>query len=159
MRVWRLSAERWAPDPLSGRGAELHGGRWNPKGLPCVYLSSSVALATLELLVHLDGRAPDEPFLAVEVEIPDELVGPPLPIESLPTEWRQFPSPAALAKLGGDWLTQLSSLVLAVPSVVVPSELNYLLNPRHPAAERVSVAGTSPFEFDPRLFPDRPANR
>ena len=156
MRAWRPSAERWANDPLSGRGAELHGGRWNPKGVPCLYLSSSLALATLELLVHLEGRAPAERFVSIEVEIPDEFSGPGLVPDMLPAEWRRFPSPDRLAELGGAWLARRSSPVLTVPSVVVPSESNYLVNPRHPHARRVRVESVLPFEFDPRLFPDRP---
>ena len=39
---------------LKGYGARLYGGRFNPPGIPAVYSSQSIALALLEVLVHLD---------------------------------------------------------------------------------------------------------
>ncbi len=37
-------------DNLSGQGAKLFGGRFNPPGIPAVYSSQSIALAVLEVL-------------------------------------------------------------------------------------------------------------
>jgi RES domain-containing protein len=38
-----------------------------------------------------------------------------------------------------------------VPSVVVPSEPNYLLNPAHPAFASLAIGAPVAFPFDPRL--------
>ena len=43
---------RWVTAAMSGEGARRYGGRWNPPGLPAVYLAESRALAALEILVH-----------------------------------------------------------------------------------------------------------
>ena len=56
MRVWRLTHRKWALSAFDGQGAYLFGGRWNPKGVRCVYTSTSSALAVLEVLVHMDKR-------------------------------------------------------------------------------------------------------
>jgi len=40
---------------------------------------------------------------------------------------------------------------LRVPSVVVPSESNYVLNPAHAAFASLSIGAPVAFPFDPRL--------
>lgn len=47
-RYWRILAPKWAHDPLSGAGAALFGGRFNPKGTPALYLSESIDTAFAE---------------------------------------------------------------------------------------------------------------
>jgi len=41
--------------------------------------------------------------------------------------------------------------VLRVPSVIVPAESNFLLNPRHPAFERIEIGPPEELRLDPRL--------
>lgn len=146
MRVWRLSEAKHAPG-LDGEGARLWGGRWNSVGLPVVYASDSLALAALEVLVHLPRieRRRDElpPYLAIGLEIPDALIADPLFPAGIPSD----ESPA----LGDAWIASQSSLALIVPSRVIPVERTVLLNPRHPAMAGVRVAVTEPFVFDDRL--------
>ena len=146
MRVWRLSEGKHAPG-LDGEGARLWGGRWNSVGLPVVYTSDSLALAALEVLVHLPRieRRKDElpPYLAIGVEIPDVLIADPLYPAGIPSD--------ESAALGDAWLASQSSLAVIVPSRVIPLERNLLLNPRHPAMAGVTVAVAEPFVFDDRL--------
>jgi RES domain-containing protein len=47
-RFWRVLAPRWAHQPLSGDGAARNGGRWNPKGIPALYLSADLTTAVAE---------------------------------------------------------------------------------------------------------------
>lgn len=146
MRVWRLTQPRFAPD-LEGEGARLAGGRWNLAGIPVVYTSDSLALAALEVLVHLPGierskqRIPR--YIAIGLDVPDSLVADPGLLPDLPLHESQA--------LGDAWLRSGSSLGLLVPSRVIPLERNVLLNPRHPAMAEVRVAVSEPFVFDDRL--------
>jgi len=40
---------------------------------------------------------------------------------------------------------------MKVPSVIVPNDFNYLLNPLHPKASQVKLVNQQPFSFDERL--------
>ena len=149
MRVWRL-----APSPypaFDGEGARRAGGRWNSAGIPVVYSSEHLSLAVVELLVHVEVAALPDNLIAYAVDLPDaavERLDPAL----LPTGWSDDPEQGTTRTLGDGWLREARSLALAVPSAVIPEELNVLLNPRHPAAETALVATfTRPFTFDPRI--------
>ena len=70
--VWRIATDTpaYEADDLSGRGAELNGGRWNRPGRPVIYASSTIALACLETVVHLNQSGlPLNRFL-VRIDIP-----------------------------------------------------------------------------------------
>lgn len=148
--VWRLVTSRFALDAFTGEGARLYGGRWNPKGVPMVYTAGSQSLAMLEMLVQ------DEPLRARYVMIP-AVLPPHLRIErvtpeQLPDNWRDTAARQDLQVLGGVWTRRQSSAVLAVPSAVIPSETNYLLNPLHPAFSRIEFGEPQDFVTDLRLF-------
>jgi RES domain-containing protein len=150
MRVWRISrARRRAFD---GEGARLRGGRWNHPGTPIVYISSSLALAALETLVHLVRFLPVKHLVAVPADIPDSVSIVPMRPGSLPGGWRAPSPPASVADIGTRWAEAGESAVLAVPSVIIPQELNYLLNPLHPQFKRIRIGRTEPFYFDPRFW-------
>jgi len=68
-----------------------------------------------------------------------------------PANWRSYPAPEALADLGTRWAHEQKTPVLAVPSAVIPQELNYLLNPLHSRFKRIRVGNPEAFRFDPRL--------
>jgi len=152
MRVHRLVKARHAASPLDGEGARRAGGRWNPKGMPLVYGSSTLALAALELLVHLDPAAIPGDLIAIEAEIPENLPLLHWLPADLPAGWRTDPVQPDLQAKGADWVRTATSGVLLVPSVIVPAEANILINPAHPDAARIIVVARNPFSFDPRLF-------
>jgi RES domain-containing protein len=149
--VWRLVTARFADSAFSGEGARLYGGRWNPKGVPMVYTSGTQSLAMLEMLVQ------DEPLRARYVILPATLpkgmkierITP----ERLPAGWRDFAAREQLQAIGADWARRRSSAVLAVPSAVIPSEANYLLNPLHPSFARIEIGEAQDFITDLRLVP------
>ena len=71
-QFFRLVQARWAHDAMSGEGARLAGGRWNPPGMLAVYLAESRSLAALEVVVH----APREVLrLAPDFSIRDYMQG------------------------------------------------------------------------------------
>ncbi|MCA0176744.1 MAG: RES family NAD+ phosphorylase [Proteobacteria bacterium] len=152
--LWRIAAD--TPDyeahDLSGKGAEVSGGRWNRVGVPLVYASTSRALACLETVVHLarhplplnrylvELHVPDAAWDAAAVVAPEALVG-----------WDAQPVGKASLDWGSAWATGRSSLVARVPSVVVPEEHNVLLNPAHPDARRVRAVKVRRWVYDGRL--------
>ena len=151
MEVFRL--QRAGLDPSSGAGAAQAGGRWNQKGLPVVYCAELRALSVLECVVHL-VRLPVNYWLTI-IKIPEgveiESVDPRL----LPQGWRGEETLSATRQIGSDWLSSARTAVLRVPSVVIPEEHNYLLNPRHSAYRHIVFREPEPFRFDARLRPAR----
>lgn len=148
-RAFRIVKTKRAAAAFDGEGARRTGGRWNSVGTPLVYLASSVALASLEVLVHLDDPALLTAYSVIGVEFEDELVETPT---ELATDWNASPAPLSCALLGDEWFRSNRSVVLRVPSAVVPLEANFLLNPRHPDFVKIEIGETLPFGFDERLW-------
>jgi RES domain-containing protein len=144
-QVYRLVRAERAPDVLSGEGARLYGGRWNPPGTAVVYASESRALAVLEAFVHLTLEARAMRFLLYAI--------------TLPTRARlqrhagtRRTSSDSSREIGRAWVDEERALALVVPSVIVPQETNYVLNVRHPQFAEVEVAKPESFSFDERLW-------
>jgi RES domain-containing protein len=150
-RAWRIVKTKYADHAFSGEGARLYGGRWTSPGVRVVYASSSLSLATLEVLVHLQNSGPLLSYSVCTVDFPEDLVKE-LAVRSLPHNWRAYPAPAGLRRLGDDWVRGKASVVLKVPSVIVPEEHNYLINPDHRDFPHLSFSEPEPFDMDPRLL-------
>ena len=149
-QVWRLVKEKYADSAFSGEGARQGGGRFNSPGRPVVYTSESLALAELEILVHLPtSRLPDS-YVAFRAHLPDGAVRA-LDRARLPSNWRESPVPRSVQAVGDAWLKSESSLALRVPSAVVPAEDNVLINPEHPRFEEVTIDGPLDPDIDDRL--------
>lgn len=151
IHAWRLVREARADDAFSGEGARLYGGRWNPRGLPATYLSATRSLAALEVLVHQAEHVPTGRFLFFEVRFPEHFVTAISPAD-LEANWRSYPPRNSTVTLGGKWLQARSSPVLRVPSIMIPEESNFLLNPEHPRSDEVEIGDPRPFTFDPRFL-------
>jgi RES domain-containing protein len=151
MRVYRLIRARWVGQALTGEGARRYGSRWNPKGVPMVYTASTLSLAALEALVHFAIDTAPLDYVALTIRVPDDAVER-VAANTLPAGWNAMAAPAACQEVGARWAAEGRSLGLAVPSVVVPSEDNILLNPRHPDFAKVALEKQEPFLFDSRLL-------
>ena len=117
-----------------------------------VYTSSTLALAVLELLVHVDPEEMPTDLVALCIEGPDATSQHRVPIETLPPEWNRVLDHPACRQAGEDWVREGGSALLRVPSAVVPEEENVLLNPAHPEAAGFVVTGRRAFALDPRLL-------
>lgn len=149
---WRIATRgrSWEPTDLSGGGAAATGGRWNEKGVPAVYAATSVALACLETLVHMNqGGLPIARYL-VELQVPRDVVGNGQHLD-LPQDWNALPTSFAAAQAGTGWLKSSASLLLFVPSVIVPMESNVLLNPAHADLAKVKAVNHGPLRYDGHL--------
>lgn len=132
--AWRISNY----EDLKGFGGLIAEGRWHPLGQRVVYLSEHPALALLEVMIHLEIDHEDLPdsFKLLKVKIPDELN-----LDNdvqLPKNWQD--DKFVTQKLGLDWLAEANTPLLRVPSVILPNSFNYLLNPIHPAAQKIEIS-------------------
>jgi RES domain-containing protein len=148
--AFRLVKAKHRAHAFDGEGARHHGGRWNGRGVAVVYASASLSLAALELLVHLESAELLAHYVAFELRFSAALVRR-VEVRRLPPGWRRYPAPPALQAIGDAWVRAGQSAVLAVPSVVVPSETNYLLNPAQRDFAKVRIGAPHRFEIDARL--------
>ena len=154
-RVYRLYRKRRRELAFTGEGARLEGARWNLPGTPAVYAASTLGLALLEFLVHFDPSEMDLARLDLETrmaDIPSDLAILEVPNRSLPDQWNAIPWSRSSQTFGTRLLHEAKYLAIAIPSVVVPSERNYLLNPLHPDFPKIKLGSPKPFVIDQRLF-------
>jgi RES domain-containing protein len=155
-RAWRICMAARAPDgatAFSGLGAQLHGGRWNSKGVAVAYGSETLSLCALEYLVHAaEPLLAGARLVACPVEWPAEVSTEVAPAAVRVAGWRRSPPPRALQAFGDAWVASRRSAILYVPSAIIPAERNVLLNPAHPDAGRLIYGVPEPFAFDPRLL-------
>jgi len=144
IEVYRLHSSRYPAN--SGKGAAIHGGRWNRPGVEAIYAASSRSLAVLEVLVHYDVLPLD--FVLTPIRIPDHVEITLIPERSLPTGWSQPQTTAAQDAVESIFAT---IAVLGVPSTIVRGERIYVLNPAHAAFQHIEFLDSEPFQFDPRL--------
>lgn len=149
MRCYRIVKPAYVATALSGEGARLYGGRWNPPGHRCVYAAATRALAVLEMLVHLTPASRGIEFRLLELDVPDELVAPRLVTRS---GWNDHPAGLASQDAGLLWLKAALHVALPVPSVVIQDESNLLLNPAALGFERVQITAETSFQLDQRPY-------
>jgi RES domain-containing protein len=147
MRLWRIS--RFAD--LAGDGGLHASGRWHGRGRRVVYLAEHPASALLELLVHLEIDVEDFPthFQLLEIGAPDDVAVTAVDEASLPPDWRE--QPLITRARGDEWLRAGTTALSRVPSAIVPATSNYLLNPAHADATRLSIASVARTPLDQRL--------
>jgi RES domain-containing protein len=150
VRVWRIASA--AHSAFDGEGARRHGSRWTPRGIPAVFTSATLSLAALERFVHTDSDLEPSDLLAIPGEIRDDIAIDTVAVETLPADWRRFPAPPVLAEIGDRWFRASSTPVLSVPSVVIPHERNFVLNPTHREFAKIGIGGSEAFSFDPRMW-------
>ncbi len=151
---WRIASPKFSSTPeemMSGEGAYLFGGRWNSKGVRAVYLGTSLAQASIELLVHL-GRA-DVLSTCVKMEVLfDDTLIQHIALDDLPEDWAEPSMASSVQKVGDAWIGDQSSLILQVPSAAIPGEYNFLFNPIHPDSDKATFSAITPFNYDSRLL-------
>jgi RES domain-containing protein len=151
MILYRLSKQQFIHD-LSGKGAELNGGRWNSKGVQVLYMAESRALAAIEIAVHMPlGIVPSNYYLAI-IELPEIERASMVAIEDLPPNWNRHPFLRITQSIGDGFIKENKHLLLQAPSATIKGDHNYLINPNHPDFKKIIITSTEPFEFDSRLF-------
>ena len=151
LKGWRIVLENQAATAFDGEGARLYGGRWNSVGVSMVYASQHQSLAALEVRVHIDKTRMRRLYQSFAFHF-DEVLMKLFDVAGLPRDWMQEPPPPSLQQLGDVWVKSNVSAILAVPSVIIPKELNYLINPKHPDFAKLKFEPPTGFAFDQRLF-------
>lgn len=146
MRLWRISNHA----DLSGTGGLRFSARWHTRGRPIVYAAEHPAGALSEFLVHIDLEDFPESFQLITIDIDDAVPTPTIEPHRLPASW--INDATISRKLGDTWLAAASSsLLLRVPSVIVPDTWNVLINPGHPDAGKMRIVKTEKVPLDRRL--------
>lgn len=148
--AWRIVKARYAAAAFDGEGALRSGGRWNSPGRRVIYSSATASLAILEILAHLGSAKALTAWILIECRFEARLVIS-LDQSMLPPLWQRYPAPAEVQAIGDRWIDGGSSAVFGVPSVLVPQETNYLLNPEHPDFASIEILPAVPFPLDTRL--------
>ena len=151
-RIYRLTKARYADTAFSGEGSIRYDGRWHRRGIRIVYASDAPASALLEVIAHTEAHNRlQHDYVLFEVRLdPDEhllTVGS----DMLPDDWRAVPWPTSTQEIGMFWHEEQASVVLNVPSAVVPRQRNFLVNVAHPRFNELQIQEPEPFEIDSRL--------
>lgn len=150
MHVYRFCRRRHAGD-LSGTGARLVGGRWNSPGVAMLYTSENRSLALSEYWIHVHPSNLPTDVCIVGIEVPDAARIMSIPLSSLPEHWRDGQPLTSLQQTGDRWAQSRQSLVLKVPSAVMPLEFNYILSPGHQDMAGVSIVSITDYVWDRRM--------
>ena len=150
MTGWRIVKEKHARAAFSGEGARIFEGRWNSAGVRMVYCSENLALAALEILAHIQPIRMRDKFRAFRVTF-DESLMEIVDLKKLPKGWNAQPPGPSSKRIGDDWIKSTRSAVLALPSVLVPLERTFLLNPKHRDFVKIKIKDAGEFVLDPRL--------
>ena len=150
MLLYRIASQKYSTD-LNGIGAKTVGGRWNPKGVAILYTSTSISLSVLEVLVHLPAAYLPRDMAIVTIRIPDQEI-PTVRVEDLPEYWNVHPPNRNVQEFLLEWIHSQQSLAIRLPSVIVPTEYNCIINPLHPDFHTVVLEDNQPFSFDSRLI-------
>ncbi|MFI5161605.1 MAG: RES family NAD+ phosphorylase [Sphingobacteriales bacterium] len=150
MEVFRIAKESFSKElTASGRA-----NRWNIDDQYMIYTGNSRSLSTLELIVHKNAVTPAFKYKVMIISIADEeRLFTHLLQTDLPRNWRSMIAYPGLQKLGGDWYQSNRSLILKVPSAIIPKEHNFIINTKHPDfGSMVSLVRTEDYFWDDRLL-------
>ncbi len=148
MILWRVSNY----ETLDGAGGLYVSGRWHTKGRPIIYCTLNPATAFLETLVHIEIDSEDRPerFQVLRIEGPDTLPIEKIELVALSLDWAK--DITFTQNIGDRWLSEGRSLLLQVPSVLVPETWNVLVNPQHAEANLLKIVMKYEHAFDARLL-------
>ena len=147
MLIFRICLDNWASE-LKASGLPA---RWNSKGKLVIYTAENRSLACLENLVHRGGLGDNRLFKILSIPIPVSIKINEVTQKQLPKDWQKYSNYSLCQKIGDQWIENLSSLILKVPSSIVPQEYNFLINPLHKEFERIKIVSVEDFIFDGRL--------
>jgi len=152
MELYRITQESYSND-LSGEGSRIFGGRWNSEGRYALYTSANRSLALLETLAHIPAKLfRNKKYILVTVFLPDKAPLKFIEEKDLPNNWDALDIQHVTQKIGDNFLEEQKGLLFRVPSVLMPEEFNYIINPLHPSMKQVKVIHHREIRFNDRLI-------
>lgn len=145
---WRIVKEKRIATAFNVEGAKKAGGRWNSMGTPIVYTSESLALATLEIKVHLPSYKLLKAYKCLSIQFDAKYA---VKLSLSPSGWNTDPPGSASMLVGDQWIDDGISAVLEVPSVIIPGERNYLINPNHTDFLKMVIGPPVDYPYDSRI--------
>lgn len=151
MQVYRITLAKWS----TGLVASGNPARWNSKGKFVIYTAATRALACLENVVQRSGEGLDSRFRVMIISIPIKIKTKEIKLSELPDDWHDNLGYSDCQILGDQWYDEVTTAVLKVPSAIIQSEFNYVLNPKHSDFSKITLLKTEEFFYDPRLKKNR----
>ena len=148
MILYRLTTIKYS-DELSGEGAKIYGGRWNPVGLAALYLSEFISLSILEILVRANKSTAPDTYTLLTLQFPENSFTN-IDLSSLKVNWQHHIEYTRY--IGEEFLKDGKKLALRVPSAIVPQEHNFLINPVHKDFKNIKILKTELLNLDKRLM-------
>lgn len=150
MEVFRISKEEFSKSLTSSGNAN----RWNLKGQYVIYAGSSRSLSSLELVVHKGAVKPTFIYKVMVISIADEdYLIKQIKTNELPLNWRSIGAYSDLQIIGSNWYNNRESLILKIPSAIIPLEFNYIINTIHPEfSNKVTLVRKEEYFWDSRLL-------
>ena len=150
--IWRIDKTKRATTAKTGDGARIAGGRWTSPGYPAIYCAEHLSLAILEVLVHApEPSQRSVPRVCFRIRLDRALVER-LPEKQIPAGFSPRTPYAVTRAVGDAWLRASRRPALSLPSAIVPTESNYILNPMHPDFDRIPWGPNQPIVVDDRFW-------
>jgi RES domain-containing protein len=149
MIVYRITHQKFA-DKLVASGID---NRWNLSGQFVIYTSANRALACLENLVHTNGESlSSDLYMCLSILIPGNAGVTNISLKELPQNFANEKRIAITKEIGNKWYKANNHLLLQTPSVIIPSENNFMINTMHDDFKKIKIVGKDEFKFDERLI-------
>jgi RES domain-containing protein len=150
LKSYRIFKDVHLETANTGYGASLFPGRWNHRNVPVLYSSATLSLSCLEIVANANVPGLLENYLFVEYQFKESLLGV-TDIKHLPPDWMASPPSNITRDIGDKWIKSNKSVVLRVPSSIIPRECNYLINPNHIDFKSIVIRKAEKFMFDQRI--------
>jgi len=146
LTLYRVNHKKHVSD-LSGYGAKINGGRWNHVGIPVLYTAENISLAILESSLLISKKYWKNKYSYLSLTIPKSTKIQTVLLKDLKKGWRDYPPNDATKDIGHRWFHSKVA-ILKVPSVVVPDESNYIINPNHKDFKEFAISKPKPLDIE-----------
>ena len=126
-------------------------GRWNSTGKKVIYCAESIALAFLENMVRRQGVGFNQDFKIIIIEVPDNPEMTSITSSQLKQGWSDINDYSKCQPIGDNWYNDGNTLLLKVPSAILPESYNYVINTMHINYKKVRLISTVDLLPDKRL--------
>ena len=126
-------------------------GRWNSAGKKVLCTAESIPLAFLENMVRRQGVGFNADFKILIIEVPDNIKISTVNVADLGDGWRDFKDYSKCQPIGDKWYDEGKTMVLKVPSAVLPEANNYVINSEFSDYASVKLIGTTDLIPDDRI--------